>query len=117
MREYLPTLQRRAKWWTDTFNLKVGDFMAVIEPNVNRGEWITGRVMRVIVSPDGIVRKAIVKTRLELYERPVTRLALLEECKSDGTEQSTRAECRGRADEGSLGCNTSHERQRYAHST
>ncbi|KFD65640.1 hypothetical protein M514_22235 [Trichuris suis] len=82
LREYLPTLQRRDKWWNDTANLRVGDFVLVIEPTVKRGEWLTGRVVRVIDSPDGIIRKAIVKTKLGPYERPVTRLALLEGSKS-----------------------------------
>jgi len=42
MREYLPTIGSRHKWFLPTENLKVGDVVLVIEPDTPRRDWKIG---------------------------------------------------------------------------
>ncbi|KFD61821.1 hypothetical protein M514_09818, partial [Trichuris suis] len=82
LKDYLPTLQTRAKWVVDQPNLQVGDFVMVVDPLQKRGSWTTGRVVKVHPGRDGIVRTVTVKTASGSYIRPASRIALLEASKS-----------------------------------
>lgn len=96
-REYLPTLQERRKWNETRRNLKVGDLVLLTDESFPRGKWPLGRVLEVVVSRDGLIRTAKVKTSstvatrakrqrkgepvitsTTLLTRPVTKLCLLE---------------------------------------
>ena len=80
LREYLPCLITRKKWLQPTANVKIGDLVLVVDYAVPRGCWPLGRIVKVFPGHDNIVRSAEVKTKFGVMKRPVTKLALLEEC-------------------------------------
>ncbi|XP_062704316.1 uncharacterized protein LOC134286681 [Aedes albopictus] len=77
VREYLPTLTRRTKWFQPVRPLKPGDLVVVVEEGKRNG-WVRGRVVEVLSGKDGQVRRAVVQTARGLVNRPATKLALLE---------------------------------------
>ncbi|KAL9977438.1 hypothetical protein ACROYT_G014841 [Oculina patagonica] len=83
LREYLPGLITRKKWTQPTVNVKVGDLVLVVDRAVSRGSWPLGRIVKVFPGLDSIVRSADVKTKFGVMRRPVTKLALLEECSTN----------------------------------
>ena len=87
LKEYLPLLTKRNKWTDEVRNLERDDLVLVVEPNVSRGMWLTGRVLRSFPGKDGRVRSAEVKSGK--YVRPVARLCLLEENEGDNSGNST----------------------------
>ena len=56
-KQYRDSLQRRAKWFTKQPNIKVGDLVVVHEEKVKRGYWKLARVVEILPSRDGSVRK------------------------------------------------------------
>ena len=83
LQEYLPTITDRRKWLFDKKNLAVDDVVLVVTPNSPRGHWPIGRVTRVVLSPDGVVRSVFVKTSAGEYHCPVAKLCLLETSTED----------------------------------
>lgn len=77
IKEYLPTLLPRYKWNKDQRALRVGDFVLLIEPNLDRGSWRHGVVSGTHEGGDGRVRVVDVRTRAGVLRRPATRVALL----------------------------------------
>ncbi|XP_058836375.1 uncharacterized protein LOC131692959 [Topomyia yanbarensis] len=88
VREYLPTLTRRTKWFGDVKPIAVGDLVFVVD-DVRRNGWIRGRVQHVVTGQDGRVRQAVVQTSKGLMRRPVSKLALLEVSQTSKTEPGT----------------------------
>lgn len=80
LQEYLPGLISRKKWLKPTANVKIGNLVLVSEHAVPRGFWPLGRIVKVFPGHDNVVRSAEVKTKFGVMKRPVTKLALLEEC-------------------------------------
>ncbi|XP_063634863.1 uncharacterized protein LOC134805499 [Cydia splendana] len=74
--EYLPTLPRQ-KWTRDRRSLHVGDYVILVEPNLDRGSWRHGIVSATHAGTDGRTRVVDVRTRTGILRRPVTRVALL----------------------------------------
>ncbi|XP_046556878.1 uncharacterized protein LOC124266109 [Haliotis rubra] len=62
LKQYLPTLQLRQKWFQSTVNLKVGDIVLIMNENVPRYVWPLARVTQVYPGRDGLVRTVEVKT-------------------------------------------------------
>jgi hypothetical protein len=89
LKEYLPLLTKRNKWTDEVRNLEKDDLVLAVEPNVSRGMWLTGRVVRSFPGKDGRVQSAEVKTPSGNYVRPVARLCLLEENEGDNSGNST----------------------------
>jgi hypothetical protein len=83
MREYVPTLIERTKWFRHNRNAEVGDRVLVIDENTKRGEWPVGIVTEVYPDGKGVVRQVTVKTDSSEYKRPVTKLCLLAEKSKD----------------------------------
>ena len=81
LREYLPLLQERKRWILKQRNLAVNDLVLVVKENAPRGQWLLGRVTRVIPGTDGLVRAAEVRTGNSTLLRPISKLCLLEESK------------------------------------
>ena len=79
LREYLPELQRRNKWYKKRRNVEIGDLVLIADENTPRGLWPLGRVVSVNEGRDGLVRSARVKTKASELVRPVTKLVMLEE--------------------------------------
>ena len=56
-KQYRDSLQRRAKWFTKQPNIRIGDLVVVHEEKVKRGYWKLARVIEILPSRDGSVRK------------------------------------------------------------
>ena len=78
VREYLPTLNIRTKWFTNGRDLQVGDVIVIWDDQLPRNQWIRGRISAVYPGADGRVRVADVKTATGTYRRPVHKLCILE---------------------------------------
>ncbi len=78
MREWLPMINIRSKWWEPKRDLKVGDVVLAISADKPRGHWPLGRVKEVFPGKDGHVRVATVQIGHDIITRPVTKLAPLE---------------------------------------
>jgi hypothetical protein len=79
MREYVPNLIERQKWFRPTKRLEVGDEVIIIDENNRRGEWPVGVVIKTLPDNQGVVRKAVVKTKTGEYLRPVIKLCVISE--------------------------------------
>jgi hypothetical protein len=78
LKEYLPSLQARQKWCSQLRNLMVGDLVFMCDEGYPRGKWPLAKVVEVIYDLDKNVRRVIVKDKIGLKERPISKLALLE---------------------------------------
>ncbi|XP_058448833.1 uncharacterized protein LOC131428810 [Malaya genurostris] len=77
IKEYIPSINQRSKWFEESRPLRVGDLVYVVEGS-NRKSWIRGIVEEVILARDGRIRQAWVRTKSGLYKRATTNLAVLE---------------------------------------
>lgn len=64
VREYLPTITRRTKWFAPVKPIEVGDIVLIVDPNSPRNSWPKGRVVQTKISKDGQVRSAFVQTHV-----------------------------------------------------
>ena len=76
--EYLPSLQERQKWLDSRRNLEIGDLVLVMYENTPRAQWPLGLITDTYPSSDGIVRSVHVKTQTGSYDRPISKICLLE---------------------------------------
>ena len=83
LKEYLPNLQERHKWLKVRRNFKIGDLVLVKQESTPRNQWPLGLVVGVHTSTDGLVRSLEVRTNTGTYERPITKICLLEGTDSD----------------------------------
>lgn len=74
---YLPSLQARQKWRADKENLRVGEVVMIVDPQLPRALWPVGKVTEVFPGADDVVRSAMVGTEKRTYTRPVARLIKL----------------------------------------
>ena len=72
-----PSLVPRKRWKVERRNVRVDDIVVVQDPNAIRGNWITGRIVKVYPGNDGRIRNVKVKTATSSYERPITKIAVL----------------------------------------
>ncbi|XP_053687243.1 uncharacterized protein LOC128736780 [Sabethes cyaneus] len=77
IREYLPTLTKRTKWFGETKVVQPGDLVLIIDESRRNG-WLRGKVLMVVPGKDGRVRHAVVQTSGGVFRRPVSRLSVLE---------------------------------------
>lgn len=83
-KQYLLASQERQRWHVEKRNLQVDDIVLIIEEDVPRNKWPMGRIMEVLPSDDGLVRKVNLKvggSDIPL-KRPVTKLVMLVEADS-----------------------------------
>jgi len=78
VKEYLPSLTRRTKWFRSEPTLDVGTIVIVVDPALPRGCWPKGKITKVFPGRDGKVRVAEVKTGYGSFRRPVTKLCPLD---------------------------------------
>ena len=83
IREYVPALQSRPKWFKSKRNVRIGDLVLLAEDKLVRNRWPMGRVVEVFTGEDEGVRSAKVKTAGGVFHRPVTKICLLEETTND----------------------------------
>ncbi|XP_055604612.1 uncharacterized protein LOC129752852 [Uranotaenia lowii] len=77
IKEYLPTIARRTKWFDSVKPLEAGDLVILVNKN-HRNGWERGRLLEVYPGTDGQVRQALVQTSNGIIRRPATSLALLD---------------------------------------
>lgn len=77
LKEYLPVISRRSKWFDEGRDLKEGDLVLVVDGAV-RNQWLRGRVVRIVSGQDRRVRQAWIRTANGVLRRPVVKLALLD---------------------------------------
>ncbi|XP_070546549.1 uncharacterized protein [Ptychodera flava] len=77
IKEYLPSLQERQKWFKVKRNLEVGDVVLVKDENTARNVWPLGRVIKIMPDGKGLVRRVMVKTKNSVLERPYDKLCVL----------------------------------------
>ncbi|XP_060665584.1 uncharacterized protein LOC132797828 [Drosophila nasuta] len=79
IREYLPTLTRRTKWFQPPpDSIAVNDIVVIADENGKRNSWPKGVVVDVHRSRDGQVRSAVVRTPEGIVTRPAVKLAKLD---------------------------------------
>ncbi|XP_053698795.1 uncharacterized protein LOC128745743 [Sabethes cyaneus] len=78
LRDYLPSITRRTKWFKETKPISINDIVIIVDPNFPRNTWPKGRVIRIKKGSDGQVRSATVQTSSGFYEQPTVKLAVLD---------------------------------------
>ena len=58
LREWIPSLSPRRKWFNEQNNIKVGDVVLLISPDSTWAQWPLGRVIEIYPGNDGHVRSA-----------------------------------------------------------
>lgn len=86
IRDYLPGLQTRQKWQASPPDLKEKTFVLIVDPQLPRGLWPVGQVVKTHLSPDGHIRSADVEIKGQVYTRPVARLVILPALPKDGPQ-------------------------------
>jgi len=77
VKEFLPTLTKRSKWFQSKDEVKSGDIVIVVDDQAPRNTWKMGRVMTTFPGKDGVARVVDVKTENGTYRRPVAKLCKL----------------------------------------
>ncbi|KXJ68243.1 hypothetical protein RP20_CCG004852 [Aedes albopictus] len=77
IREYLPNIRGRTKWFEDSPPIKPGDLVIVVEEGM-RNSWARGKVVRIYPGKDGRVRVADVQINGKVLQRPVAKLAVIQ---------------------------------------
>ncbi|XP_062538894.1 uncharacterized protein LOC134207184 [Armigeres subalbatus] len=77
LKEYLPVITRRCKWFQDVKDIAVGDLVLVVDGKA-KNQWIRGRVEEVYPGRDGRVRQALVRTSTGVIRRAAVKLAVLD---------------------------------------
>ena len=78
LKEWLPGLSPRAKWFNPERNFVKDDIVLVISPDASRGHWPLAKVINTYLGTNGHVRVAKVQVGSKVLVRPVTRLCPLE---------------------------------------
>ena len=82
IKEYLPLLQERQKWFSKSRNLVVGDLVLIVDENTPRGHWAKGLVKATFPDKQGIVRQVELKTAQGQLKRDTRKLCLLEQAEN-----------------------------------
>ena len=76
LKEYVPSLNRRTKWSSDSKqDLKTGDLVWIVEDTNPRGHYPLARVLKLNFGHDAVARSAEVRTATGNLVRPVVKLA------------------------------------------
>ncbi|MGH0181996.1 UNVERIFIED_CONTAM: hypothetical protein FKN15_010817 [Acipenser sinensis] len=89
VRHYLPDLQVRQKWHKDCKDLTDDQVVMIVDPQLPRALWPTGKVTETHRGPDGRIRTAKVQVRDRAYIRPVARLIRLPFLKEEDEDIQT----------------------------
>jgi hypothetical protein len=93
-REYCTLRYERKKWNTLKRNTQVGDVVLLHDEDLPRNKWPLARIVRVLPSKDGLVRKVQLQItrngKRVMLERPIQKLTLLVEKDEDREESPPR---------------------------
>ena len=74
VKEFLPNLNLRQKWFREQANAKVGDIVLLVDDMQHRSKWLLGRIVDVYPDSKGRVRTVLVRTKNGTYKRPIAKL-------------------------------------------
>jgi len=74
IREYLPNLQERQKWFQPQRNVTKNDVVLIINDSLSRGKWCLGRVLETFPDKEGAGCSALIKTANSFVKRPISKL-------------------------------------------
>ena len=79
-KEYLPSINRRSKWYERTKPVKIDDIVILTDPSEPKKSWKKGRVVKLYPGADGVVRAVDVQfaDKTVKTNRPVGRIAVLD---------------------------------------
>jgi hypothetical protein len=75
---YLPELKRLRKWKLVNPEVREGQLVWEVDTSIGAGKWRMARVIELIPSTDGLVRKVKIKNLNGVFERAITSLCPLE---------------------------------------
>ena len=91
LKEYVPALNRRAKWQTPAkHHLKAGDLVWIVEESNPRGYYPTARIEELRYGSDSVARSAVVRTSSGPLIRPLVKLVPILTTSSSGPEDVTK---------------------------
>ncbi|XP_073963061.1 uncharacterized protein [Choristoneura fumiferana] len=76
-REYMHTLQQKAKWDKCNSNITVGTMVLIVNELLSPLHWPLGRIVALHPGADGICRVVTVKTAAGQYKRPLAKICPL----------------------------------------
>ena len=74
IKHYLPELKRLRRWKVVKPDVQIGQVVCELLPNFGVGRWRLARVIELIPSADGKIRKVKIKNSLGVFERAITSL-------------------------------------------
>ena len=69
IREWLPSIGKRSKWYIEKENLKVDDVVLVMTPDTKRGKWPLGRIVETVKGIDNKIRTVKLMMNGKIFER------------------------------------------------
>ncbi|XP_062707477.1 uncharacterized protein LOC134288004 [Aedes albopictus] len=88
LRDYLPVLTKRTKWFANVKPIEHNDIVMIVDPDLPRNCWLRGRVIAVNQAKDGHVRSVAVQTTKGIYERPASKIAVLDVRREEPVDQN-----------------------------
>ena len=82
LREWLPGLNPKKKWFRDQKNFQEEDVVIVMSPDTPRGRWPLGRITKAHPGQDGRVRVVDVQVKKSVMRRSMVKVCPLEHCDS-----------------------------------
>lgn len=76
-KENLPLMQERQKWNPKNRNFTTGDVVLIVDSQAPRNSWPMGRIIKKMPDSKGFVRRVLLKTKTNEFERPVDKICLL----------------------------------------
>ena len=77
-RDYVTLLHDRSKWKKTQVDMAVGDLVLLVDDNVRRGEWKTGRIIRVSGTQNHVRKAEVRRADGRVVTKDRTKLILLE---------------------------------------
>ena len=78
LREWIPSLSPRQKWFKMKKDIKPGNIVLVVSPDTPRGQWPLGRILEVYPGKDGHIRSVRLQVGEKQYSRPIVKVCPLE---------------------------------------
>ena len=78
MREWVPSLSSRKKWYQSSKNLKVIDIVLLTSAENPRAHWPLGKVLEVYPGKDGYVRTVKLQVGKKQFVRLIVKVGPLE---------------------------------------
>lgn len=75
--EYVAQLQQRKKWKCERPNVKVGALVLIKDPNVPPLNWKMGRIAKVFMGADNLVRVVDIKTSNGIIKRSLAKICIM----------------------------------------